>query len=134
VNHLTLSPFLRKFLQPTEGTDKGPAPAGLIHDRESQQIVCCCRVLARRIHTADEAGAQATAPSERTRPFLIGALDYLHHKHHVQSDAGMYFLQAAMPRRTFGLCMTAPTSISVSISGADAVSTASRRRLCREVK
>jgi hypothetical protein len=37
------------------------------------------------------------------RRCLIGALDYLPRKHHVPSDAAMYFLKEAMPRRTFAL-------------------------------
>jgi hypothetical protein len=37
------------------------------------------------------------------RRCLIGALDYLRHKHHVSSDAAVYFLQEALPRRTFEL-------------------------------
>ncbi len=37
------------------------------------------------------------------RHCLIGALNYLHRKHHVLSDAAVSFLQEAMPRRTFGL-------------------------------
>src|SRR6266446_4283783 len=37
------------------------------------------------------------------RRCLIGALNYLRREHHVQSDAAMYFLQEAMPRRTFAL-------------------------------
>jgi hypothetical protein len=37
------------------------------------------------------------------RRCLIGALNYLRRKHHVPSDAAVYFLREAMPRRTFGL-------------------------------
>jgi hypothetical protein len=34
---------------------------------------------------------------------LIGALHYLRRKHHVPSGPAVYFLQAALPRRTCGL-------------------------------
>jgi hypothetical protein len=37
------------------------------------------------------------------RRCLIGALDYLRREHRVPSDTAVYFLQEALPHRTFGL-------------------------------